>query len=383
MGMGMGMGHQQTRQVNRPVVVNMGSDGSSNGNFDGNFNGNGNSGDRNGNLNGNLDGNLNGNDVNVRPKATSTDGSSNGNFDGNFNGNNNSGDENGNFNGNKDGNLNGNTVSNDWHTTGGDAMDLSQLPPNRQSDFNSMNSDRNSNGGGGGGGNRNGNNMVSQSSSSGGGLNRGADPNQVRQYLGSDEFAAATTGTSVLASQCMTQVSFVPVHCGDVVSITLDAEDACLAENFADDKPFMTQHTFSENDFMGGRNSLRNSFTEQGFVSRTSFDATAVRGTNVQLEVLVEDECGNVGKANSDPSEQCDAFVSGKCCPVIANGISQFARNQVLANAPQIHGMIQNPPVQLTDVLNSKLHIDTNPLVGGMVGGMMGGLAGGGMMGKP
>jgi len=202
----------------------------------------------------------------------------------------------------------------------------------------------------------------------------------VRQFLGSDEFADTTTGTSVLASQCSTRIDYVPVHCGDVVSITLDAEDACLAENFGADHPFLTEHTFVHKDFMGGRNNTV--FTEQGFVGRTSFDAVAVRGTDVELMVLVEDECGNVGRASTDPTEQCDAFVSGRCCPPIANGISQFARNQVLSSSPSVHGAIQGPPVQLGDVLNNKLHVGGGgDLLGNMnLGGGLMNLGGNNMM---
>ncbi len=97
------------------------------------------------------------------------------------------------------------------------------------------------------------------------------------------------------------------------------------------DHPFLTDHSFMASDFAGGAQALRNPrFGEQDFVTKTSFKAKAVRGTRVDLQVVVEDECGNVGFDSSDPSRECDTFVSGRCCPAVANAVSQFSRNQIL-----------------------------------------------------
>jgi hypothetical protein len=186
-------------------------------------------------------------------------------------------------------------------------------------------------------------------------LNNGADPSQASAFLHSDEFANANSGTSVLASQCRTRVDFVPVHCGDTVSITLDPEDACLARNFDSEHEFLTQHTFKEDEFDGKIDGSMRIFGEQDFVGQTRFKATAVRGTDVELQVLAMDECGNVGRGSDDPARDCETFVAGKCCPPVTNALSQFAINQVLDQAAGPHGMI-TPTMQLSDIqLDPKL----------------------------
>jgi hypothetical protein len=153
------------------------------------------------------------------------------------------------------------------------------------------------------------------------------------------------------------------VRCGEVVSITLEAEDSCLADNFDPQRhPFSMQRVFHTSEFDGDVKQQLNGigFSQQGWLSSTSFrvrpclpilglvcgpsthspllpllrslpssQATAVRGTNVRLEVQARDECGNVGSDLFDPSRECDGFVAGKCCPPVISGPTRY--QQVLA----------------------------------------------------
>jgi len=237
---------------------------------------------------------------------------------------------------------------------GGEDFDLSSLTGANTPDYDTLDrarQNRMGSGRGGGGG------YDRRNDPRGGdnGLNRGPDQTQINSFLSSDAFAEESQGTTVLAAQCKTTTSFVPVHCGDVVSISLDAEDSCLANNFrGNEHSFMTRHKFSQKDFQGSFRDrmVELGFSTQGFVGQTSFDVLAVRGTSVVLEVLAEDECGNVGRGFDEPARDCDTFVSGRCCPPVANALSQFARDQVLGS---IDGGFHDPlgsfrPIQLADI---------------------------------
>jgi len=270
-------------------------------------------------------------------------------------------------------------------SSGGDAIDLSTLMGNRMMDYDDMlkeggysadpydpkknyanqydpknqygNQYSTSGNSGNGNGNGNGYNDPKNPRKTDP-VNQGIDPNQARAYTNSREFREQNDGAAVFAFQCKTAVAYVPVHCGDVVSITLDPEDVCLANQFDGNKnKFMMNHVFDMKDFKGDvqKEMKDKGFTDQGFVGRTSFNAISVRGTAVELEVLAEDECWNVGKGYDEPARDCESFVSGKCCAPVSNGLSQFAINQVLqgVGADQMHFM-GTPTVQLSDI-NFKL----------------------------
>jgi len=143
--------------------------------------------------------------------------------------------------------------------------------------------------------------------------------------------------TTVLAFQCQTAVEYVDVYCDQMVSITLEAEDACLADNFASvDHSFKGHHTFSRSDFGADFQRSSSSIPDYKFKN-----VTTVIGTDVVLEVLAEDGCYNVGRAIDDPARDCETFVSGRCCPPITNQVSQYFRDKVLSDAfPQSNGMM-------------------------------------------
>lgn len=260
-------------------------------------------------------------------------------------------------------------------SSGGDAIDLSTLIGNRVMDYDAMMKEggytadpkanydpKNMQYGNPQYGNQYGgygNNQYDPKNNYASGYGNGYnDPKKHDPKKDDPKHADPNDGTAVFAFQCRTAVAYVPVHCGDMVSITLDPEDVCLANQFdANNNKFMMNHVFSVKDFKGDvkKEMKDKGFTDQGFVSRTSWNAISVRGTAVELEVLAEDECYNVGKGFDEPARDCETFVSGKCCAPVSNGLSQFAINQVLQStgADQPHFM-GTSTMQLSDI-NFKL----------------------------
>jgi len=184
----------------------------------------------------------------------------------------------------------------------------------------------NNNGGnmnrGGGNGNRGG-------TGSGSGSNSGSsDDGRPRTDMGQVQSAINDPSNridSVISFPCLTRTVSYRVRCGDVVSVTLEPEDSCLANNFDPmTHPTMNMKSFKKSDFDGDVSTFVTADS-----STTSFNALSVVGTNVRLEVEARDECSNVGSDSFDPSQACDGFVAGRCCPPVIAGPTRYQQDQL------------------------------------------------------
>jgi len=133
--------------------------------------------------------------------------------------------------------------------------------------------------------------------------------NDAKGALNADSVALlSSTDASV---QCSAAVDYIDVKCGDMISVTLDREDACLATSFQPHAAFATERIFTQDEFEA-------SFGDQGFQFSKGAKGMAVRGTSVRLLVEAQDECTSVAAAVVDPNRECEFRVAGKCCPAVS-----------------------------------------------------------------
>jgi hypothetical protein len=135
------------------------------------------------------------------------------------------------------------------------------------------------------------------------------------------------------SNQCAVRTDAVDVTCGQIVSVTLDREDACLANDFVSNRPFAQQMNFKQSDFVSTTDDA-SIFQTNDFVATSNFNGVAVRGTNVRVELRVQDECGNVGVATDNPARNCAFFVSGRCCPSISASSASVVASPMMNMMP-------------------------------------------------